>query len=170
MKYFCFDTAINGAFTLLLLQKEYPVQQCLFYETRDSGIWDAAPWLFATGNNVYEQIAHPLASLHHAVFFESSETIDDLRQHLQSFIYKKIDGKEYFFRFWDARVLLNYLSDCSQPQLETFYGELIDSIYLEDVNKDQLLRLSINKKNKLEKKLTSKKAFFENNSMAGKEV
>ncbi|MBC7829322.1 MAG: DUF4123 domain-containing protein [Chitinophagaceae bacterium] len=169
MKYFCFDTAINGTFTLLLLQKEYPGQQCLFHETNDAGIWDAAPWLFVTENNVFEQINHPLASLHHTVFFESPETIDDLRQHLQSFIYKKIEDKEYFFRFWDARVLLNYLSGCSQTQLEAFYGEPIDSIYVEDENKDQLLRLQINRKNKLEKGLITKKAFFENKSIAGKE-
>jgi Domain of unknown function (DUF4123) len=160
MKYFCFDSAINGTYTLLLLKNEYPQQQCLFHETKDAAIWDVAPWLFAIGNNVYEHLNTPLASLHHAVFFESGESLETVLAHLQTFIYKTLDGKEYFFRFWDARVLLNYLSGCSAQELELFFGDSIDTIYLEAETKENLLALTINRKSKLGKKVISKNSFF----------
>ena len=159
MTYLCFDTAINGNFTLLLLQKEYPIHQCLFQDTKDVGIWDVAPWLFVTENNVFKKIEHPLASLQHVVFFECDANIDELRQHLQYFIYKKIKDKEYFFRFWDARVLTKYLEGCSTKELQSFFGDTINMIRVTNENPDELVSLSINKKNKLEKKLVSKTAF-----------
>jgi hypothetical protein len=160
MKYLCFDTAINGIYTLLLLQKEYPTQQCLFQGTKDANIWDAAPWLFMAEDNPYDKIKDPIASLRNCVFFESTEKIDPLREHLQFFIYKTVKDNEYFFRFWDARVLIKYLSAGTQADLEAFFGDVIDSIYLDEENKENLLRLFINKKNKLARETVSKNDFF----------
>ena len=160
MRYLCFDTAINGSFTLVLLQQEYPVQQCLFQDTKDAGIWDSAPWLFETGSNVYARINHPMASLHHVLFFDSTENLDALREHLQYFIYKKIEDKEHFFRFWDARVLRKYLDRCSTAEVTNFFGEVVDAIYLEDQESDAFVSLSINKKGKIDKQKIQRADFF----------
>jgi Domain of unknown function (DUF4123) len=166
MKYLCFDTAVNGSFTLLQLQNEYPVQQCLFKDTKDAGIWDVAPWLFLTANNVYRRMDHPLALLKHAVFFESNEKMDDLRQHLQYFIYKTETGQEYFFRFWDARVLIKYLSSCTSEELEAFFGDVIEAIYIEDESRENMLCLTVNRKNKLAKSTITKQAFFQDSEIS----
>lgn len=166
MIYLCFDTAVNGSFTLLKLQEEYPEHQCLFKDTKDASIWDVAPWLFLVSNNVYRRIDHPLAQLNHVVLFESNEKIDDLRLHLQEFIYKTENGQEYFFRFWDARVLTRYLSNCTSKELETFFGEVIQAAYFQDGDKDQLVSLTMNRKNRLEKKTTTKQVFFKESDQA----
>ena len=93
-------------------------------------------------------------------FFDSTENLDALREHLQYFIYKKIEDKEHFFRFWDARVLRKYLDRCSTAELTNFFGEVVDAIYLEDQESDAFVSLSINKKGKIDKQKNPTSGFF----------
>ncbi|WP_118974058.1 DUF4123 domain-containing protein [Taibaiella koreensis] len=132
MHYFCYDTAINKEYTLLLLQQSYLAHRCLFEGTKDNQLWDVAPWLFAIGDDIPGLYAHiqadPLASLERATIFESGLDLVSLATYLQEFIYYTEAGKEYFFRFWDAAVMDKYLVSCSPVQLDIIYGEALQAI------------------------------------------
>jgi hypothetical protein len=145
MKYLCLDMAINTAYPVMPLQQVFPVNQCLFKNTDDEFIWDAAPWLFALDQqDFYTLVSDPLITFHHHLLIESAENIDFLREHLQQFIYRQQDNKTFYYRFWDARVLLKELPLYSEEKLNRFFNNYIQAIYIEDGHKDQLLKLSLN--------------------------
>ncbi len=147
MKYLCLDMAINTAYPIIPLQKEFTENECLFKETDDDFIWDAAPWLFNLNQkDFYTFITDPLITFHHNLIIESSENITFLRQHLQQFLYVQDNGQTYYYRFWDARVLLKELPTYTEEKLNQFFNNYIQAVYLEDGNKDQLLKLSLNKR------------------------
>ncbi len=145
MKYLCLDMAINTAYPVMPLQKEFPVNQCLFKHTDDDFIWDTAPWLFALDQkDFYTVINDPLITFNHHLIIESNETIAFLCEHLKPFIYQQIDNKTFYYRFWDARVLLRELPQYSEEKLNHFFNQYIQAIYIEDGSKDQLLKFSLN--------------------------
>lgn len=146
-KYLCFDVALNEMYSLLKLQEQYPQHKCLFEGTRDEKIWDAAPWLFEIDENVFNT-QDKFLSLKACVIFETSVKLEELCTHLQQFINKKRDGKEYFFRFWDARVLEEYLKSSNEKQLEIFFEE-IENIYTESEEEQYLKKMSLSRYNRL---------------------
>lgn len=130
MRYCCFDPAINNEYTLLQLQQSYPVHRFLLEGTKDGQLWDAAPWLFVINNdNPYQRLQQPLISLQHCLFLESPDPPELLAAHLQAFVYKTIDGKEHFFRIWDARVMNRYLANASGEELYRLFGDSLTTIY-----------------------------------------
>ncbi|MDF2383712.1 DUF4123 domain-containing protein [Nostoc ellipsosporum NOK] len=128
MRYCCFDPAINNEYTLLQLQQAYPVHRFLLEGTKDEKLWDAAPWLFVIDDNPYQRLQQPLISLKHCLFLESPDPPALLAAHLQAFIYKTINGKEHFFRLWDARVMDRYLANASGEELYRLFGESLTTI------------------------------------------
>ncbi len=132
MVYCCFDTAINGEYSLFRLKNEYKDHICLFENTEDEKLQDIAPWLFLIDNNNILQIGEndELIDLNHLVFFESSATIKDLNIHLQKFIYyNSSETQSWFFRFWDARVMSVFLESSEKNVLFDFYEHTIQNIY-----------------------------------------
>lgn len=162
MKYLCLDMAINTAYPVIPLQQAFPVNQCLFKNTDDEFIWDTAPWLFALDQqDFYTVITDPLITFHHHLVIESNEGIDFLREHLQQFLYQEKDHKTHYYRFWDARVLLRELPHYSEERLNLFFKDYILAIYVEEGNKDQLLKLSLNNRQLLQiEKLARSQVFM----------
>lgn len=161
MKYLCLDMAINTAYPVIPLQQAFPVNQCLFKNTDDEFIWDAAPWLFALGSqDFYAVINDPLITFHHHLIIESNEGIDFLREHLQQFLYQEKENKTHYYRFWDARVLLRELPQYSEERLNLFFKDYIPAIYLEEGNKEQLVKLSLNNRQLLQIEKCSRSQVF----------
>ncbi len=161
MKYLCLDMAINTAYPVIPLQQAFPVNQCLFKNTDDEFIWDTAPWLFALDQqDFYTAVTDPLITFHHHLVIESNEGIDFLREHLQQFLYQQKDNKTHYYRFWDARVLLRELPQYSEERLNLFFKDYILAIYLEEDNKDQLLKLSLNNRQLLQIEKCSRSQVF----------
>jgi len=161
MKFLCYDTALNGTYTLLLLQKEYPIHRCLFQGTKDENIWDAAPWLFAIDSFDFSKIEQdPVSSLKEYTIFETSDKIEDLCEHLHQFIYKIVDGREVYYRFWDARVLQRTLPEYSESKLKTFF-EFIDAVYVLATGKTSYQKISVGPKGKLSIVVTKASSFVE---------
>jgi uncharacterized protein DUF4123 len=48
--------------------------------------------------------------------------LDDCVKHLQQYLVKKENGSNWFFRFYDPRVLKVYLPGCNAIQLREFFG------------------------------------------------
>lgn len=131
MIYIIYDTALNGPYTLMLLQNTYPVNRSLFTETKDAVLSDVAPYLFLVDENLFKKINGPSVSLEAIVIVESDERINDLLSHFQQFIYENKNGKEYFFRFWDARVLERFLPVYAEVKRHTFF-EGVNYFYTTD--------------------------------------
>lgn len=145
--YLCLDMAINTAYPVIPLQKEFAENECLFKDTDDDFIWDVAPWLFNLNQqDFYNTVTDPLITFHQHLIIESPENITFLRQHLQQFLYIQKNEKTYYHRFWDARVLLKEIPTYSEEKLNRFFNNYIQAIYMEDGHKDQLLKLSLNKR------------------------
>lgn len=148
--YLCLDMAINTAYPVLPLQKMYPVNRCLFQGTDDENLWDAGPWLYQLNNqDFYDIVTDPLITFHHSLIIDSVESFDFLVTHLQQFLYKNINNRQHYYRFWDARVLLEEIKQFSQEQLNIFFQTYIQAVYIEDGNKDNLLKLSLNSRRQL---------------------
>jgi hypothetical protein len=123
MKYLIYDTALNGLPTLMILQKYYAVNQSLFKGTKDEALIEASPWLFLVDSEQDENLsAETDLSMEFTLQVEFVGDIHTLSVHLKKFIYQMIDGREYFFRFYDARVLRRFLPTCDEDQLIEFFG------------------------------------------------
>jgi hypothetical protein len=60
---------------------------------------------------------------HAGVLFESSAPLDAVCAHLRGvFVAVDEDGQEYFFRFYDPRVLRTFLPTCREDELREFFG------------------------------------------------
>lgn len=121
MIYILYDTALNGPYTLMLLQNAYPVNQSLFKGTKDEVLSDVAPYLFQVDDQLFKKINDPIASLKAIVVLESAEKINNLLSHFHQFIYIKKNGQENYFRFWDARVLAKFLPESNDEKLNDFF-------------------------------------------------
>lgn len=159
MIYIIFDTALNGPYTLMLLQNAYPVNQSLFKGTKDEALSDVAPYIFQVDDHLFEKINHPIASLKFIVVFESDQKINNLLSHFQQFIYEKRNGQENYFRFWDARVLERFLPTCSEKKLDIFF-ENIAAYYIVDETEATARCFTINRRKLLNTKIISLKEIF----------
>lgn len=160
MRYCCFDPAINNEYTLLQLQQAYPVHRFLLEGTKDEKLWDAAPWLFVINDNPFQRFQQPLISLNHCLFLESPDPPELLAAHLQAFVYKTIDGKEHFFRIWDARVMNRYLSNASGDELFRLFGDSLTSICTAGDNNTSFTCRMLNKQHRTVNKTITAAEFF----------
>lgn len=158
MVYIIYDTALNGQYTLLQLQESYPVNDSLFAGSRDEALTDVAPYVIRIDADFKTKLQGPLISLHQLIFVETEDSLTQVIQHFQPFIYKKREDKEYFFRFWDARVLSKFLSNESLLNPERFFGAS-KALLIEDA--DDLLRFELNRKNKVFATRIPAGSFFE---------
>lgn len=137
MKYLCYDSALNGEYTLIQLMQRYPKHINLFSGTDDEKIWDAAPWLFALNSNPYELKGQPLIQMEQCVIFETKEPVKNILDNLQSKIYIKENGQDKYFRIWDARVLLKQIQSWNRDELIDFFS-VFDYFYTENEDPDFL--------------------------------
>ena len=119
---------VDGACVLGLLDKLYdlvPPFECLYRGELEPDMAEVAPYL------VRLQPGEPFTSWllahgwgrHWGMFVRSGLDLDGLRRHFRKFlIVHDTDGKPYYFRFYDPRVLRVYLPTCNQRELETFFG------------------------------------------------
>ncbi len=130
MKYLCYDTALNEAYTLVKLMQRYPHYTSLFAGTDDENIWDAAPYLFEVEDNVYGLREDPFISLQHCIVFETREPVEEMCRFLQYYIYQWPHITDGYFRIWDARVLLRNLPGWTVQEKQQFF-EGIDCFFVE---------------------------------------
>ena len=74
------------------------------------------------------------------VMIYATAGFDELSRHFRRFvIVKSEDGVEFYFRFYDPRVLRVFLPDCDAKQLKAFFGP-IHYFLLEDENPDYMIK------------------------------
>ena len=121
MLYIIYDSALNELPGLIALQQLYPTHRSLFKGTKDEMLNDVAPYLFEVGDDFLEKINGLDVPLEGLLVVESDRELEKVCQHFQRFIYQTVNKREYFFRFWDARVLQKFLPTCEESQLKMFF-------------------------------------------------
>jgi hypothetical protein len=121
MLYIIYDSALNGLSGLIALQHLFPQHRSLFKGTKDETLVDVAPYLFTVEEDFSERIQGLDLSLEALLVIETERDIEKLTAHFQRFIYQTVNKREYFFRFWDARVLQKFLPTCEESQLRMIF-------------------------------------------------
>ncbi|MBK7098622.1 MAG: DUF4123 domain-containing protein [Sphingobacteriales bacterium] len=149
MKYLCYDSAINGEYTLIQLMHRYPKHINLFSGTDDERIWDAAPWLFELNSNPYELRGQSMIQVEHCIIFETTEPVKNALEYLQSKIYITENRQDKYFRIWDARVLLKHIQFWNQDELNDFFS-VFNNCYIENEDPDSLNKWQWKRGNQVE--------------------
>jgi len=73
------------------------------------------------------------------VLVEAPVALKELRSHFRTLlIVRHEDGRKYYFRFYDPRVLRVFLPSCTPDEVQRFFGP-ITAIYCEGQNGEELL-------------------------------
>lgn len=95
----------------------------LYKGTAEERYADLAPYLVAVDDDVLDWILTTLWSEPWGVFAQSAASLEDLRTHFRKFLIARgPNGEEWYFRFYDPRVLAKYLPTCTEPELREFFG------------------------------------------------
>ena len=117
---------------------------CLFGEGVPAVLAKTAPYLIEL------QAQHPFTNWlinqgwgdSWGIFVESRATLGSLRQHFCKFLKARDEeGREFFFRYYDPRVLRAYIPSCNTAEADTFFGP-VHSFFLEGEDANTLLRYS----------------------------
>ena len=77
------------------------------------------------------------------IYVATTSSLLGLSRHLRTFLRVRMDnGKKYYFRYYDPRVLRGFLPTCSSEQLQQIFGP-ISRFDLEDSDSSVLLRFRI---------------------------
>jgi len=98
----------------------------LFLGEQSRELVDAAPYFFAVreGSQLLDRWQQATPS-NLGILIDSPAPPSAVFRHLREiFVVRKADGQEYFFRYYDPRVLRTYLPTCNRDELAEFFGPL----------------------------------------------
>ncbi len=140
--YAVLDAARDGA--VLDLLRRAADQRASLYEGASPEIERVGPFLVALPpeSQLLEMLAIEAWGKSWGIFLRSETPFAEVRRHLRRFLTVALeDGKEYYFRFYDPRVLRHFLPSCTPEELAQFFGP-IESIFGEDRDGAALLQFS----------------------------
>jgi hypothetical protein len=100
-------------------------------------------------NSTYlDRLIHASWGKSWGIYLAGPSDLSAVRRHLRRLLCIKLrDGQQALFRFYDPRVLRDYLPNCSEEELYRFFGPLT-AIYLESQNGCEILCFSLNRPGK----------------------
>ena len=85
-----------------------------------------APYLVQVTPGLLHWIGETLWTAPWGIFLVSESPLDELRTHFRRFLLVDgPDGDEWYFRFYDPRVLAAFLPTCDAAQLTAFFGPVL---------------------------------------------
>lgn len=95
----------------------------LYKGSADEERWAIAPYLVRVEPATLDWITSDLWAEPWGVFLASDASIDELHSHFRKFlIVRSPDGEDWYFRFYDPRVLRRYLATASPADRQAFFG------------------------------------------------
>lgn len=95
----------------------------LYKGRAEEELWAIAPYLFAVDGVTYDWITSELWGTPWGFLVVANEPVDALRHHFRRFLTVKTPaGEEWYFRFYDPRVLRTYLGSCTPSERVDFFG------------------------------------------------
>ncbi len=97
----------------------------LFTGTAKEQYWQVAPYLFQMDPDLLDWTVAKLWKEPWGIFALSKSNFEDLRLHFKKFLLAQLpDGKVWFFRYYDPRILKTYLPVCQPWELQKFFGPI----------------------------------------------
>jgi hypothetical protein len=85
-----------------------------------------APYLMQLDEGLFDWIAGSLWNSPWGIFAYAQTSLPQLRLHFRRYLkVRHPDGKVYFFRFYDPRVLPSFLDSCTQAERVQFFGPVV---------------------------------------------
>jgi hypothetical protein len=95
----------------------------LYKGRAEEELWAIAPYLFAVDTITFDWISSELWGTPWGFLALAHEGLDTLRHHFRQFLTVKTPaGEEWYFRFYDPRVLRKYLDTCNSTERAAFFG------------------------------------------------
>jgi hypothetical protein len=97
----------------------------LFSGTAKEQYWQVAPYLFQVDSDLLDWTVAKLWKEPWGIFALSKSKFEDLRLHFKKFLLVQLpDGKVWYFRYYDPRILKTYLPVCQPWELQKFFGPI----------------------------------------------
>ncbi len=99
----------------------------LFHDKAPSEVYEFAPYVFSIEREIVSESAfRETFSASNGLIVISDEAIESIRIHLKKFLIVGLnDGRRVHFRFYDSRVLVDFLPTCNSAQLSEFFGPIL---------------------------------------------
>ena len=123
-----------------------PEHACLYIGDLKPDMAEVAPYLVALDMTApfTDWVLANGWGAHWGIFGASETGLRELRNHFRRFLtVYDTSGKPLFFRFYDPRVLRDYLPTCTARELKSLFGP-VTSYLVEDEQQDKAVRFSFN--------------------------
>jgi hypothetical protein len=124
-------TILDGAACedlLPMLEEHAPDHCCLYAGDLDDDVEEVAPYLvrLESDNPFTIWLLESIGNKPWGIFCKAPSTLRELRKHFRNFlIVKGPDGNNLYFRFYDPRVLSNFIPTCDQEQISEIFGPVV---------------------------------------------
>lgn len=118
--------------------------RCLYEGDSEAVLGAVGPWLFQLDlySEFIDFVVEHGAGNSWGIIIRSNAEEEDLYRHLRQFlIVHKEDGKELYFRFYDPRVLREFLPTCDSEQLIEFFGPV--TTYIMEDEEGQMIQFRL---------------------------
>lgn len=98
---------------------------CLYLGSAAENYWAFAPYLFAVDEALLDWIAETLWTEPFGIFAVADAPLEEMRRHFRRFLLvQSPDGEQWYFRFYDPRVLPPFLDASDAAEIDELYGPL----------------------------------------------
>ncbi|MEO9052224.1 MAG: DUF4123 domain-containing protein [Ginsengibacter sp.] len=120
-----------------------------------------APYLFSyQSNSEFEGwLSEKVWGTTGGIFIATQFSMEEIYKHFQKFLFVKTeDGQQFYFRFYDPRVLRIFLPTCEEQQLKEFFGP-VQKFICEDEDSAFALLFSFDGKQLLTERVAAETVF-----------
>jgi len=97
----------------------------LYRGEAEEDYWAIAPYLVRVDPSFLDWIGNTLWEEHWGIFAVVEADLQTLRTHFRKFLTVQMpDGEKVYFRFYDPRVLPQFLRSCNDAELGEFFGSI----------------------------------------------
>ena len=95
----------------------------LYRGEAEEDYWAIAPYLISVDSSVFDWIASTLWEQPWGIFVIAEANLQTLRSHFRKFLTVSLpDGEKVYFRFYDPRVVQQFLPTCNHAEIREFFG------------------------------------------------
>jgi len=97
----------------------------LFQGTAQESYWAVAPYLARVDGALLRWLVENLWQAAWGIFALSKANLLELHKHFRHFLIVTLpEDRQWFFRYYDPRILLSYLPSCTAQELKWFFGPI----------------------------------------------